>query len=74
VDDESDGIQGFAQQTGATFPLAWDKQKGVAASYHPDSMPTSFIIDKKGLVRFVHSGFHDGDETQIESQLKSLME
>ena len=72
-DDEADGIKDFAQQTGATFTLAWDSQKGVAGSYHPDSMPTSFIIDKKGLVRFVHSGFRDGDEQSIESELKSLL-
>jgi cytochrome c biogenesis protein CcmG/thiol:disulfide interchange protein DsbE len=72
-DDEADGIKEFAQQTGATFTLAWDSQKGVAGSYHPDSMPTSFLIDKKGLVRFVHSGFREGDEGEIESQLKSLL-
>lgn len=71
-DDESDGIKDFAQETGATFTLAWDKEKGVAASYHPETMPTSFIIDKKGLVRFVHAGFREGDEKQIESELKSL--
>jgi cytochrome c biogenesis protein CcmG/thiol:disulfide interchange protein DsbE len=73
-DDEADGIKEFAEQTGATFTLAWDKQKGVAGSYHPESMPTSFIIDKKGLVRFVHAGFRDGDESEIESQLKSLIQ
>jgi peroxiredoxin len=71
-DDEADGIKDFAKQTGATFTLAWDEQKGVAASYHPESMPTSFIIDKKGLVRFVHAGFRDGDEGEIEAELKSL--
>jgi cytochrome c biogenesis protein CcmG/thiol:disulfide interchange protein DsbE len=73
-DDEADGIKDFAQQTGASFTLAWDKQKGVAASYHPESMPTSFIIDKKGLVRFVHAGFRDGDEGDIESELKGLLQ
>lgn len=73
-DDESDGIKAFAAETGATFPLAWDAQKSVAASYHPESMPTSFIVDKNGLVRFVHSGFRDGEEKEIETQIKSLME
>ncbi len=73
-DDEAGGIPGFAKETGATFPLAWDSQKGVAESYHPESMPTSFILDKNGLVRFVHSGFRAGDERQIDAQIKSLME
>jgi peroxiredoxin len=73
-DDESDGIKAFAAETGATFLLAWDAEKSVAGSYHPDSMPTSFIVDKNGLVRFVHSGFRDGEEKQIEAQVKSLIE
>jgi cytochrome c biogenesis protein CcmG, thiol:disulfide interchange protein DsbE len=73
-DEDADGIKGFAEETGATFPLAWDSGKGVASSYRPESMPTSFIVDKNGLVRFVHSGFRDGDEKEIASQLSSLLE
>jgi cytochrome c biogenesis protein CcmG/thiol:disulfide interchange protein DsbE len=73
-DDEADGIKDFATETGATFTLAWDKEKSVASSYHPETMPTSFIIDKKGLVRFVHAGFREGDEKDIEQELKSLLQ
>jgi peroxiredoxin len=73
-DDDADGIADFAKETGATFALAWDTDKSVASSYHPDSMPTSYIIDKNGLVRFVHNGFHEGEELEIESQIKSLNE
>ncbi len=73
-DDEADGIKDFASETGATFTLAWDKEKGVASTYHPETMPTSFIIDKKGLVRFVHAGFREGDEKDIEQELKSLLQ
>lgn len=73
-DDEADGIADFAKETGATFTLAWDAEKSVAGSYHPDSMPTSFIVDKNGLVRFVHSGFRAGEEKEIEAQVKSLIE
>jgi peroxiredoxin len=73
-DDEADGIKGFAKETGATFTLAWDASKGVAGSYHPGSMPTSFIVDKNGLVRFTHAGYRDGDEKTIESEITSLAE
>jgi thiol-disulfide isomerase/thioredoxin len=72
-DDDADGIKDFAKGTGATFTLAWDAQKAVASNYRPDSMPTSFLIDKNGLVRFVHLGFREGDEKDIEAELKSLL-
>jgi len=73
-DDEADGIQEFAKDTGVSFTLAWDQDKHIAGAYKPSSMPTSFLIDQNGLVRFVHSGFREGDEKQLEGQIKSLME
>jgi peroxiredoxin len=73
-DDEPDGIKAFAKETGATFPLAWDANKNVASGYHPESMPTSFIVDKNKLVRFVHDGFRPGDEKMIEGQVKQLLQ
>jgi peroxiredoxin len=72
-DDEPDGIKAFAKETGATFPLAWDASKNVAAGYHPESMPTSFLVDRNKLVRYVHDGFRPGDETVIEDQVSGLL-
>jgi len=72
-DDDPSGIKEFANETGATFTLAWDANKSVAGGYHPDSMPTSYIIDKNKLVRYVHGGFRPGDEKVVEQQVKELM-
>jgi peroxiredoxin len=71
-DDEDSGIDRFAEETGARFPLAWDGDKAVAQSYQINGMPTLFIIDQQGLVRFVHSGFRPGDERQISAAIDSL--
>jgi peroxiredoxin len=72
-DDEDHGIDRFAQETGASFPLLWDGDKSVAQSYQISGMPTLFIIDQSGLVRFVHSGFRPGDEAQISAAIDSLL-
>jgi peroxiredoxin len=71
-DDEDSGIERFAKETGASFPLAWDGDKSVAQLYQISSMPTLFIVDQQGLVRFVHSGFERGDEQQIGAAIDSL--
>ena len=55
-----------------TFVLAWDRDKRVAATYKPPSMPTSYLVDGNGLVRFVHTGFREGDEAAIEKEIQSL--
>jgi peroxiredoxin len=72
-DDEAAGIDGFARETGAAFPLAWDADKAVAQRYQINGMPTLFIIDQRGLVRFVHAGFRPGDEQQISAAIDSLL-
>ena len=36
-------------------------------------MPSSFIIDKTGTVRFVHKGFKSGEEAQIAQEIKGLI-
>jgi peroxiredoxin len=72
-DDEADGIQRFADETGARFPLAWDADKAVAQSYQISSMPTLFIIDRNGLVRYVHAGFRAGDAALVRAAVDSLL-
>lgn len=72
-DDEQEGIARFAEETGALFPLAWDADKSVAQRYQISGMPTLFIIDGSGLVRYVHAGFRAGDEASIRAAIDSLL-
>jgi hypothetical protein len=32
-----------------------------------------FIIDRSGLIRFVHAGFRPGDQSQISAAIDSLL-
>jgi cytochrome c biogenesis protein CcmG/thiol:disulfide interchange protein DsbE len=72
-DDDKDKIPGFAKAYGAKFSLAWDGDKSVARQYKPETMPSSFLIDKDGVVRFAHVGFHDGEEIEVENELRTLL-
>jgi len=74
VDESPAGIAQFAKETGAKFPLAWDEGQLTSKGYQPPTMPTSYVIDSNGVVRFVHSGFHPGEEREIESELSSLLQ
>ena len=72
-DDENSGITDFGTTFGAKFPLVWDDGKAIAGKWKPKSMPSTFIVDKKGIVRFAHFGYHDGEEGEIEKEVKSLL-
>jgi len=63
----------FGPTYGATFPLGWDDGQKIAKMWQPKSMPASFVVDRKGIVRFAHLGYHDGDEEEIEKEVKSLL-
>ncbi len=71
--DDKDKIPGFADTYGAKFTLGWDEDKAVARSYKPETMPSSFLIDKKGVIRFAHVGYHDGEEVEVEKEIKELL-
>ncbi|HKO46570.1 MAG TPA: TlpA disulfide reductase family protein [Polyangiaceae bacterium] len=73
VDEDPAGIPKFANETGAKFPLAWDDGQITSKSYQPPTMPTSFVVDQTGIVRFVHSGFHSGEERELDAEITSLL-
>jgi peroxiredoxin len=72
-DEDDKGIAAFRSETGARFPLVWDDGKAVAKSYDPPSMPTAYVLDKNGIVRFVHVGYRTGDEATLEEEVRSLL-
>jgi cytochrome c biogenesis protein CcmG, thiol:disulfide interchange protein DsbE len=72
--DDQSKIPGFASSYGAKFTLGWDEDKAIARSYKPDTMPSTFVIDRKGVVRYVHVGFHDGEELTMEKEIKGLLD
>ena len=73
VDEEPSGISAFLTETGARFPIAWDDGQGVSKSYQPPGMPTSYVVDRSGIVRFVHVAYRAGDERQLEDEVRSLL-
>jgi peroxiredoxin len=38
------------------------------------TLPSSFVIDKQGTVRYLHVGFHDGEEAKIADEVKELLQ
>lgn len=73
VDDENTGLHDFANQNGGTFPLAWDVGHKDANCWHVDTMPTTFVVDRTGVIRFVHNGSHSGEADKVAEEIESLL-
>ena len=74
VDDEKKGVLEFAKENGATFAIGWDEGHTIASRWKVEKMPTTFIVDRSGKVRFIHGGYHDGETKEMEKEIASLFE
>jgi len=73
VDDEKKDIPAFIKTAGAKFPVGWDGDHRIADCYHPPNMPSAYIIDKTGTIKHVHNGYRDGEEKELEKEIKELL-
>jgi thiol-disulfide isomerase/thioredoxin len=44
-----------------------------AENYQPGTMPTSFVIDGKGIIKHVNEGYTAGDEKKYKQQIDALL-
>jgi cytochrome c biogenesis protein CcmG, thiol:disulfide interchange protein DsbE len=72
-DDATEGIAGFVKKTGVHFPIAWDQGNSISQRYKLEKMPTSFVVDKKGVIRFVHGGYVEGEAEKIGQEVNQLL-
>lgn len=72
-DRASENIKTFLAKTPVGFPIAHDASHEVARRYRPPKMPSSYVIDRQGIVRHVHAGFRAGDAERLEKQIQGLL-
>jgi thiol-disulfide isomerase/thioredoxin len=74
VDEKKANMDKFLQKHAVSFTVVRDAEQKLVAVVEPATMPTSFILDATGKVRFLHNGFH-GEDTRKEylSEIESLL-
>jgi thiol-disulfide isomerase/thioredoxin len=65
VDEDPAKYQAFVSKQKVAFALAHDAKHKAAAFFAPSTMPTSYLVDRKGIIRYIHSGFK-GAKTEAE--------
>lgn len=58
---------------GVNLTVLLDPSAKVAAAYGAKAMPSSYIVDGKGVVRFTHVGFHADDPATWRKEIDSLL-
>jgi cytochrome c biogenesis protein CcmG/thiol:disulfide interchange protein DsbE len=73
IDDDPARAAAFVQQKDIHLTIIADSGKKIVGRWEPPKMPSSYVIDRSGVVRAIHGGFESGDEAKLESQLTSLV-
>lgn len=55
------------------YRIAADADADVMDAYGVRGMPTSFLVDRDGVIRMIHEGYRDGDLQRIENELTPLL-
>jgi cytochrome c biogenesis protein CcmG, thiol:disulfide interchange protein DsbE len=57
-----------------SLTIAHDPRQQIADTLQPEKMPTSYAIDRAGVIRYVNGGFEPSDAPIIERKLLALAE
>jgi thiol-disulfide isomerase/thioredoxin len=74
VDEQSQTALDFLQQHPVHYPIALDPDGACPNTYQVKAMPSSYLVDKSGKIRFVHLGFRDEDEKSLREQIEILLQ
>ena len=73
IDDDPNAAKALAAKLGLKFPVLFDSDKKVVATYDLNAMPATVLIDRDGKVRHVHRGYRDGMEATYDQQVRALV-
>jgi peroxiredoxin len=74
VDRQAQNIDTFFNRYGrVSFPVVHDVSQRVARAYGAPRMPSSYLIDRNGIVRHVHAGFRASDAQALEREIRALL-
>jgi peroxiredoxin len=73
VEQENQAGRDFLKDLNLTFPILFDQTNTLSATYDVKAMPTTVIVDRNGLVRYVFRGYKAGYEKKYAKAIKKLI-
>jgi peroxiredoxin len=73
VDDDTRKASDVASRLGLSFPVLLDNDKTVSQLYDLATMPSTFLVDRDGRVRYVHKGYVSGTELLYDKEIRELL-
>jgi cytochrome c biogenesis protein CcmG, thiol:disulfide interchange protein DsbE len=73
--DESDQERdNFMKRFPVRFTLVGDEGHRIAKQFEVKAMPSGYVVDRKGFIRYIHSGFDANTAQQLEKEINVLLQ
>lgn len=73
LDEDKANAEQFLKELPVNFSVLHDAKGEWADQFVVESMPTSFIVDKQGIVQHIHHGFVSDDIKTLEEKIGRLL-
>ncbi len=73
VDSDPARARRFLTQRPVSYPSVTDPNGRLPAQFEIETMPTSFLIDREGVIRLVHRGFKKSDVDALRAEIRKLV-
>lgn len=70
VDTKASKSRAFVKNVGVNFPVVLDPQNKILGNFDVRSMPTSYLVDKNGVIRWKKVGFGEQTVDEIRVELE----
>lgn len=73
LDEDIEDAKTFLEKYPVEFTIAIDSDKQCAKDFNVMAMPSSYLIDRKGVVRKIHRGFRMDDVQEIQLAIEHIL-
>lgn len=73
LDESAEDAKAFLKKTPVNFPVLMDSKGQVADLYKNQAMPSSYFVDRKGDLVYLHQGYRPGEEEDYKKVIKKLL-
>ena len=72
-DVRSDDAERFLKRVPVSFVLVDDSNDAAAKAFDVKTMPSGYLVDRKGVVRHVHGGFTKSTAEKLAAEVETLL-
>lgn len=73
MDQAPDEAKAFLAKYPADFTVAADVDEKCARAFDVQTMPSSYLIDRNGVIRYIHFGFRSGEAKELQVLAEQLL-